>query len=70
MQAEGRIAPALDIPTVTKAFIIVCDGMFWRRAVDPQFDPVAAMPAVLQLIRALINPVPPSAHGNDNQTSQ
>lgn len=61
MHTEGRIAPALDIATVTKAFIIVCDGMFWRRAVDPSFDPSAAMPAVLQLIRALLNPVPPSA---------
>jgi TetR/AcrR family transcriptional regulator, repressor for uid operon len=60
MHTEGRIAPALDIATVTKAFIIVCDGMFWRRAVDPSFDPSAAMPAVLQLIGALLNPVPPS----------
>jgi len=34
--------PVLDIPTVAKAFTIVCDGMFWRRAVDPAFDPVAA----------------------------
>ena len=61
MQAEGRIAPTLDIAMVTKAFIIVCDGIFWRRAVDPSFDPAAAMPAVLQLIRALLNPVPSPA---------
>jgi len=70
MQAEGRIAPALDIPTVTRAFIIVCDGMFWRRAVDRSFDPLAAMPAVLQLIRALLNPFPPSAGDNNSKASQ
>ncbi len=57
LQAEGRIAPALDIPTTAKAFMVVCDGVFWRRAVDPAFDPAAVMPAVLQLIRALLNPV-------------
>ena len=39
LQAEGRIAPALDIPTTVKAFMVVSDGMFWRRAVDPAFDP-------------------------------
>jgi hypothetical protein len=52
---------------VTKAFIIVCDGMFWRRAVDPSFDPSAVMPAVLQLIRALLNPVPPPASGTNHR---
>ena len=39
MQDEGRIAPTLDIPTVARAFMVVADGMFWRRAVDPGFDP-------------------------------
>jgi AcrR family transcriptional regulator len=66
MQADGRIAPSLDIPAVAKAFTIVCDGMFWRRAVDPAFNPHAVMPAVLQLIRSLLNPVPPPA-SNKNQ---
>ncbi len=70
MQAEGRIAPSLDIPTVAKAFTIVCDGMFWRRAVDPEFNPAAVMPAVLQLIRALLNPVTAPATDNFNQTTQ
>ena len=72
LHAEGRIAPALDIPTTARAFMVVADGMFWRRAVDPAFDPAAVMPAVLQLIRALLNPVAPptSAPRNNNQTTQ
>lgn len=57
MQDEGRIAPMLPIPTVTKAFMIVADGMFWHRAIDPNFDPATVMPAVLQLIETLLNPV-------------
>jgi AcrR family transcriptional regulator len=57
LQAEGRIDPALDIPTTVKAFMVVSDGVFWRRAVDPAFDPTAMMPAVLQLIGTLLNPV-------------
>jgi AcrR family transcriptional regulator len=54
---EGRIKPAFDIATVARTFIVVSDGMFWRRAIDPAFDPRVVMPAVLQLIRALLNPV-------------
>ena len=60
MKDEGRIAPALDIPVVAKAFIVVSDGMFWRRAVDPDFDATVVMPAVLQLIDRLLNPQPSS----------
>lgn len=72
LAAEGRIAPALDIPTTVKAFMVVADGMFWRRAVDRSFAPSAVMPAVLQLIRTLLNPVPaPASVANKNsQTSE
>jgi TetR/AcrR family transcriptional regulator, repressor for uid operon len=57
LKDEGRIAPALDIPAVTQAFGVIADGMFWRTATDPNFDPKAAMPAVLQLVTSLLNPV-------------
>ena len=80
MKDEGRIAPTLDIPTVARAFMVVGDGMFWRRAVDPSFDPKAVMPAVMSLIRTLLNPVaepgpvsgpaPTPASLNNNQTTQ
>ena len=56
LQQEGRIAPALDIATTARAFIIIADGMFWRRAVDPGFDAGKLMPAVLQLVETLLNP--------------
>jgi TetR/AcrR family transcriptional regulator, repressor for uid operon len=70
MQDEGRIAPTLPIPTVTKAFAVVADGMFWHRAVDPDFDPATVMPAVLQLIQALLNPVPQAVSGPDSNSVQ
>jgi AcrR family transcriptional regulator len=66
LQVEGRIAPALDIPATVKAFMVVSDGMFWRRAVDPAFDPSAVMPAVLQLITTRLNPVPVASPANDD----
>lgn len=66
LKDEGRIAPALDIPTVTLAFSVVADGMFWRRATHPTFDPRAAMPAVLQIVTNLLNPVPVSADADND----
>lgn len=53
---EGRIAPELDIRTVAKVFSIIGDGMFMRRATDPEFDAKAVMPAVMALIGKLLNP--------------
>lgn len=61
LKDEGRISPALAIPEVTRAFTVIADGMFWQRAIDPDFDPEAAMPPVLNLIAILLNPVPASA---------
>ncbi len=64
LKDEGRIAPALDIPALTRAFTVICDGMFWQRAIDPTFDPKAVMPTVLQLIAGLLNPVMPADEKN------
>jgi AcrR family transcriptional regulator len=63
LKDDGRIAPEFDIPTVAKVFMVISDGMFWRRAVDPEFNPQAVMPATLWLIEELLKPVPVS----DNQ---
>ena len=68
LKDEGRIAPALDIPTAVKVFMVISDGMFWRRAVDPAFHPQAVMPAVLHLIAELLKPVPaPAGASNNNE---
>ena len=64
LKDEGRIAPALDIPALTRAFTVICDGMFWQRAIDPTFDAKAVMPTVLQLIAGLLNPVMPADEKN------
>lgn len=66
LKDEGRIAPTLDIPTVVKAFMVISDGLFWRRAVDPAFDPQSVMPAMLQLMTELLKPAPaPAAPSGD-----
>ena len=58
MKDEGRITPDLDIPMLTQTFLVIGDGLFWRRAVDPAFDGSKLVPAVLQVIAGLLKPVP------------
>lgn len=55
--AEGRIAPDMDVVTVARVFSVIGDGMFMRRAVDPNFDAKTVVPAVMKLIAKLLNPV-------------
>ncbi|MEZ5857200.1 MAG: TetR/AcrR family transcriptional regulator [Hyphomicrobiaceae bacterium] len=57
LKEEGRIRPSLDIPILASVFMTIGDGLFWRRAVDPRFDPEATLPAVMQVIEGLLNPV-------------
>lgn len=67
LAAEGRIAPDMDAATVAKVFSLIGDGMFMRRAVDPNFDGNTLVPAVMKLIGKLLNPIaeerqPPEAN--------
>ena len=51
----------LDIPTLTKLFSVIGDGLFMRRALDPNFDTEALVPAVMALIGKLLNVQPEAA---------
>ncbi len=57
LKDEGRIAPRVDIPTLAKVFNVMGDGMFWRRAIEPDFDARAVLPVLSQLIGSMLNPV-------------
>lgn len=56
LKDEGRIDPLLDIRSVVEVFCTIGDGMFWRRAVDPSFDPERVLPAVIAIIGTLLRP--------------
>jgi AcrR family transcriptional regulator len=56
LKDEGRIAPRVDIPTLAKVFSVLGDGMFWRRAIEPQADMRAVLPVVIDMVGALLNP--------------
>jgi len=55
-KAEGKINPSLDAETLALLLMFLGDGLFWRRAIDPEFKAKTAMPAVMSLIEAMLNP--------------
>ena len=59
-QAEGRIAPTVEPAILAQLVALMGDGMFWRRAVDPNFDAKTVLPALTALISTLVNPIPPT----------
>ncbi len=57
LKDEGRIAPVLEIAAVTQVFHILGDGLFWRRAIDPNFDAKAVLPGMMHTLAGLLNPI-------------
>lgn len=53
---EGRIAPSTDIETLTLVIHLIGDGLYWRRAVDPDFNPRVVMPTVMTIVKGLLDP--------------
>jgi TetR/AcrR family transcriptional repressor of uid operon len=56
-EAEGRIKPVADAATVVQVMTMIGDGLFLRRALNPDFDGRSCMPIILSLISFLIRPV-------------
>jgi TetR/AcrR family transcriptional regulator, repressor for uid operon len=57
--AEGRIKPALSPKALAEIILVIGDGMFWRRAVDPNFDPKRVIPAITAIVSGLLNSAEP-----------
>lgn len=54
--AEGKIKPELDAKTLAYTIGVIGDGIFWRRAVDPNLDAAKLIPVVTQMIAQLLHP--------------
>lgn len=66
----GRIAPTMDPKALALIVGVIGDGMFWRRAVDPDFDTRAVMPAILGMLGSLLNPSDPAATYDENNGAE
>ena len=58
-RAEGRIAPVLDSMMLAQVMATIGDGIFWRRAVDPDHDAGPMIATFLDIVATLLNPTQP-----------
>jgi len=54
---DGKINPTEDPATLAEVVSLIGDGLFWRRAVHPDFDVEKVLPVVVRLVSTLLNPV-------------
>lgn len=54
---DGLIFPEHDSATLARIVVLLGDGLFWRRGVDPKFQTEPMLKSVIEVIRQLLNPI-------------
>jgi AcrR family transcriptional regulator len=54
---DDRIRPQLDAASLARVFMVLGDGLIWRRAVDKNFDIAKTLPDVVGVVRLLLQPI-------------
>ena len=52
--ARGDIAADIDFENIVTMLMVIVDGVWWRRAVDPDFDAEAVLPLFLHLTKHML----------------
>lgn len=52
----GQINPGLPLKDLVAAMNVIAEGMFWRRAVDPDFDAAAAGRVFVAMVGGVLRP--------------
>ena len=53
-EEEGRISPDLDARALANVVAVLGDGLFWRRAIDPEFDVGSMIPVITAIVGGLL----------------
>jgi TetR/AcrR family transcriptional repressor of uid operon len=66
---HGDIPAEVDLDGAVTMLMIIADGVWWRRALDPAFDPASAVPVFMDIVRHMLRARPAPAAGNprDNE---
>jgi AcrR family transcriptional regulator len=52
--ARGDIPGDIDLDAVITMLMVIADGVWWRRALDPDFDPEALLPIFMDVTRHML----------------
>ena len=61
----GEIRADINADTAATVLMVLADGISWRRAVEPTFEPEAVLPMILQMVGCLL--AKPAAVGNGTE---
>jgi TetR/AcrR family transcriptional regulator, repressor for uid operon len=61
--ARGDIPGDVDFDGVVTMLMVIADGVWWRRALDPDFDPKAVLPIFMDITRHMLRGRPKSVAG-------
>lgn len=53
-QERGDISSGIDLDDVITTIILFADGVWWRRAVLPDFDPAPTIPVFMSIMRFML----------------
>ena len=63
--ARGDIPGDTDLERVVTMLMIIADGVWWRRALDPGFDPAAMVPIFMDITRHMLRSRPVAVHADE-----
>jgi TetR/AcrR family transcriptional repressor of uid operon len=66
---QGDIAKDADVEGAVDMLMIIADGVWWRRALDPNFRAEALIPVFMDVARHLLRPRVPLAVVNEEKPS-
>jgi TetR/AcrR family transcriptional regulator, repressor for uid operon len=69
LQTEGRVVPGVDTDALALAFVLIGDGLFWRRAVHPDFDFRTVLPILTHMLAAAMQSKPNPEHVSPERVS-
>jgi AcrR family transcriptional regulator len=65
---RGDIPKDVDFETVVSMLMIIADGVWWRRALDPNFKPEALIPLFMDITRHMLRAKPKSVEKNEEKS--
>ena len=65
---RGDIRADVDFEGIVTMLMVMTDGVWWRRAVDPAFDAETVLPMFMDLARHMMLGVPASAKNKEAQS--
>jgi AcrR family transcriptional regulator len=65
--ARGDIHPQTDIEAAVAMLMVMADGLFWRRAIEPSFDAAAVLPLFLATTKHMLTAGPQAGAAPANE---